>query len=93
MHCCYWIIYKFLQNLYLIFLQNGGGCDQNPVSVHTILASPTNKWPSLQLNVNKAPTAYFRWLADALVPSIWPLIGTNGWEHWIAKYCFQEEKK
>lgn len=71
-------------NRNIIYLQNGGGCDQNPVSVQTILASPTSKWPSLQVNVTKAPTAYFRWLADTLVPSIRPFIGTSGWAHWIA---------
>lgn len=64
-----------------IYLQNGGGCDQNPVSVQTMLASPTSKCPSLQLNVTKAPTAYFRWLADTLVPSIRPFIGTSGVAH------------
>lgn len=64
-----------------VYLQNGGGCDQKPVSVHTMLASPTNKWPSVQLNVTKAPTAYRRWLAEPLVPSIRPFIGTSGWGH------------
>lgn len=40
-----------------IYLQNGGGWLQNPVSVHTMLASPTSKCPSVQLNVTNAPTA------------------------------------
>lgn len=66
---------------HIIYLQNGGGCDQKPVSVQTMLASPTSKCPSLQLNVTKAPTAYFRWLADTLVPSIRPFIGTSGVAH------------
>lgn len=69
------------------YVQNGGGCDQNPVSVQTMLASPTSKCPSLQLNVTNAPTAYFRWLADMpdmLVPSMRPFIGTSGCGHWIA---------
>lgn len=40
-----------------IYLQNGGGWDQKPVSVQTIDASPTSRCPSVQLNVTRAPTA------------------------------------
>lgn len=64
-------------------LQNGGGCDQNPVSVQTILASPSKKLPSLQLKVTSAPTAYRRGpgpvVVDTLdVASIFPFIGIIG---------------
>lgn len=63
-------------------LQKGGGADQIPFSVHTMLASPTNKCPSAQLNVTKAPTAYFRCPnVVELVPSIFPLEGIKGWGH------------
>lgn len=40
-----------------IYLQNGGGWDQNPVSVQTILASPSSWWASLQTNCTRLPTA------------------------------------
>lgn len=49
-----------------------------------MLASPTKRCPSVQLNVTNAPTAYRRWLADPLVPSIRPFIGTSGWGHCTA---------
>lgn len=38
-------------------LQSGGGCDQNPVSVHTMDPSPISRCASLQLKVRRAPTA------------------------------------
>lgn len=68
------------------YSQNGGGCDQKPVSVHTMLASPTSRWPSVQLNVIRAPTGYLRCaeLAWPLWPSMRPLRGTRGCVHWIA---------
>lgn len=60
------------------YLQNGAVCDHEPVSVHTMLASPTSKCPSLQLNVTNEPTAYLLWLTEPLAPSMRPLIGACG---------------
>lgn len=64
------------------YLQNGGGCDQSPVSVQMMLGSPTSVCPSLQLNVTKAPTVRRRWFK--LVPPMRPFSGATGVEHWIA---------
>lgn len=66
-----------------IHLQNGGGCDQKPVSVHTILASPTSKCPSVQLNVTSDPTECFRCTLSACPewPSMRPFNGTIGCVH------------
>lgn len=57
--------------------------------MQTILASPSKKCPSLQLNVIRAPTAYRRGPGPVVVEtldaaSIRPLIGTIGCGHCIA---------
>jgi len=67
--------------LSVVYLQNGGECDQNPFSVHMMLDSPTRVWPSLQLNVTRAPTVKRRWLR--LVPPMRPLSGAIGITHWM----------
>lgn len=67
-------------------LQNGGGWDQNPVSVHMMLASPSKWCAPVQANCTKLPTAY-------LPPSIpgasdwikWPFNGKTGGGHCIAE--------
>lgn len=69
-----------------VYLQNGAVCDQDPVSVHTTLASPTSECPSLQLNVTNEPTAYFRLVADAVAPSMRPFMGACGCEHCMAAF-------
>ena len=48
-----------------------------------MLASPVSEWPSEQLNVINAPTACLRGpnVVRPLVPSILPLIGTEGCGH------------
>lgn len=65
------------------YLQNGGGCDQKPVSVQTMLASPTSKCPSVQLKVTRDPTECFRCTLFACPewPSMRPFNGTIGCVH------------
>lgn len=67
-------------------LQDGGGCDQDPVSVHMMLASPSRACAPLHVNCTRLPTAYLPPSMPAASDCIrLPFSGIAGGGHCIAR--------